>query len=299
MSQIPLVSVAVLTYNSSEYVIETLNSIYNQTYKNLELIITDDCSKDNTIEICKSWIETHKNRFVNVNLLISDNNTGVSANANRGYRAAKGVWIKGIAGDDILLPNCIELYVNYFEKHPNVELCVSKVQSFSSSINGEKIHGSIFPSLQNQQMFDMSAHEQMIKLLEENIVPAPALIMKRDIYIKYPFMDIYKCMEDLPFLINVTKNNVKIDFLNEITTLYRISGKSISHVNNMLYPTKMYETKVVYYLNEKKDLMKTYAPHLIRKEEKDLLLWLMSEVFFKNKRTILSKIVLKIANILI
>ena len=102
-------------------------------------------------------------------------------------------------------------------------------------------------------------------------------------------------MEDLPFLINVTLNNVKINFLDETTILYRISDKTISHVNNMLYPRKMYESKVIYYLNEKKDIMKKYSPHLIRREEKDILLWWISEVLFENRKTFLSKIVFKIA----
>lgn len=46
----PLVSVIVITYNSAQYVVETLDSVYSQTYENIELIVTDDCSQDNTIE---------------------------------------------------------------------------------------------------------------------------------------------------------------------------------------------------------------------------------------------------------
>lgn len=53
----PLVSVIVITYNSSKYVLETLNSVAAQTYDNIELIISDDCSKDNTVEICRNWLK--------------------------------------------------------------------------------------------------------------------------------------------------------------------------------------------------------------------------------------------------
>lgn len=49
----PLVSVVVITYNSSKYIVETLNSVKKQTYKNIELIITDDCSTDNTVSVIK------------------------------------------------------------------------------------------------------------------------------------------------------------------------------------------------------------------------------------------------------
>lgn len=57
----PLVSVIVITYNSAKYVLETLESIRVQSYQNIELIISDDCSKDNTIDICRNWIGKMKN----------------------------------------------------------------------------------------------------------------------------------------------------------------------------------------------------------------------------------------------
>ncbi len=52
----PLVSIIVCTYNSSKYVLETLESAKEQTYQNVELIVSDDCSTDNTVELCRKWI---------------------------------------------------------------------------------------------------------------------------------------------------------------------------------------------------------------------------------------------------
>ncbi len=51
-----LVSIVVITYNSAKFILETLESSKAQTYKNIELIISDDCSTDNTVEICQQWI---------------------------------------------------------------------------------------------------------------------------------------------------------------------------------------------------------------------------------------------------
>ena len=83
MNNQPLVSVPVITYNSSKFVLETLESIKAQTYQNIELIISDDCSTDNTVELCQKWVEENKERFVRTQIITSDLNTGVSAN---GYR---------------------------------------------------------------------------------------------------------------------------------------------------------------------------------------------------------------------
>jgi alpha-1,3-rhamnosyltransferase len=85
----PLVSVRVITYNSSKTVIETLDSIYNQTYPNIELIISDDCSKDDTVAICREWVNQHKERFARTEILTVPQNTGVSANINRSEKACR------------------------------------------------------------------------------------------------------------------------------------------------------------------------------------------------------------------
>jgi alpha-1,3-rhamnosyltransferase len=69
MIEQPLVSIVVITYNSSDYVLETLESAKDQTYKNIELIISDDCSTDNTVEICKNWLEENKERFKHTELI--------------------------------------------------------------------------------------------------------------------------------------------------------------------------------------------------------------------------------------
>ena len=113
MNDNPLVSVVVLTYNSSKTVLETLNSIAAQTYKNIELIISDDCSKDDTLKKCKKWELKNKQRFTQIIIIRSNQNTGTAANGNRGANAANGEWLKFIAADDVLLPNCVHSNIDY------------------------------------------------------------------------------------------------------------------------------------------------------------------------------------------
>lgn len=87
----------VITYNSSKTVVETLESIKAQTYQNLELIVSDDCSPDKaTIETVQKWLDANGSRFVHAELVTADRNTGVSGNINRGVAKSHGEWIKSL-----------------------------------------------------------------------------------------------------------------------------------------------------------------------------------------------------------
>ena len=136
-SKNPLVTVGVLTYNSSRTVLETLDSIKAQSYRNIELVVSDDASTDNTVELCRKWISANKDRFVRCELLTVPKNTGIPANANRRLEAARGVWIKGVAADDLLAPDCVENFINYVNEHPEAEVIFAKYQRFKKEFSKE------------------------------------------------------------------------------------------------------------------------------------------------------------------
>ena len=121
-----LVSVIVITYNSAQYVLQTLESIKRQTYKNIELIVSDDRSSDNTISICKDWVIENKHIFRNVKVLQTPSNGGICHNYNYALQQANGEWIKYIAGDDILEDNCIERFVANIKPNIFLYTCITK-----------------------------------------------------------------------------------------------------------------------------------------------------------------------------
>lgn len=112
----PLVSVCVVTYNSAEFIIETLESIKSQTYKKMELIISDDCSSDNTVELCEEWIEKNESYFFRTEILTVNKKTGSRANVKRVEEKTKGKYNKVIAGDDYIdakyIEKCVEVLIN-------------------------------------------------------------------------------------------------------------------------------------------------------------------------------------------
>lgn len=228
-----LVSIVVITYNSSDFILETLDSIYNQSYSPIELIISDDHSSDNTLPICKMWLSFHHSRFANALILESDKNTGVSANCNRGESKASGRWVKPIAGDDILVFDAIEVYVNYMLSHSEITFLFGKVQAFSDNSIAVNAYHNDF----NQffAFYNMSAREQYDKLmLNECCIPAASFFYDR---IKNLSIGIHNdedipMQEDYPKWINITKRNIKLFYMDTMTVKYRLHSHSISSFYN-------------------------------------------------------------------
>lgn len=248
MNNQPLVSVPVITYNSSKFVLETLESIKAQTYQNIELIISDDCSTDNTVELCQKWVEKNKERFVRTQIITSETNTGVSANLNRAEAACQGEWVKGIAGDDLLLPNCIESCVEYAIGH-NSTCLFGKIKVFGSSNQKNMFYeNNVF----KYSFFDLSVKEQWRYLIfNPNCVPAATYFYNRskimDLGIKND--ERIPLLEDWPKWINITSYGIKLQLIDKILVSYRISENSLSTTDRpSLKMQQSFSRLYVYYL---------------------------------------------------
>lgn len=225
----PLVSVPVITYNSSKFVLETLESIKAQTYQNIELIISDDCSTDNTVELCQQWVEENQERFVHTQIITSDVNTGVSANGNRGRDACQGEWIKGIAGDDLLMPDCIEACVSYVMEH-NLTCVFGRIEAFGdNTLLANRLTREA--ALRNEKMSRMSQEELYDTIVRGNPPSAPAFFYNRQFFVDNNIVNDIRIpmIEDLPKWLNILKTGCCFNFMDKVIVRYRIGGISTSH----------------------------------------------------------------------
>lgn len=239
----PLVSIAVITYNSAKTVIETLESIKAQTYRNIELIISDDCSTDNTVELCHRWTEQNKDSFVRTEILTTEKNTGVTCNENRAWNAAQSDFLKPIAGDDILLPECIKDNMAYMQKHPNAVLVFSKPQVIGLSTKKAKLYEAGF----DYSFFEMSSKEQYERIKYSNCIPSCTMFLNlkkiREIGL---FLDErIPMMEDRVLFINATLLNVPFDFFAKYTVKYRVRENSLANAS-LAHPL-YYKSRRLYY----------------------------------------------------
>ena len=237
--KLPVVTFGILTYNSSEFIIETLKSVKAQTYPRLILQISDDCSTDNTIELCKNWIDKNKDRFEKTKIIVPDHNTGVSANANRDWDACETEWLKEFAGDDLLMPNCIEDNIKFVEENPDAVLVFSKVKCFGVSDERCKRHEE---KIFDYSFFQMSPNEQYERIKYASCLPTTSAFYNITKLRQYELRhdERIPLLEDRPKWLNAIRMGIKFHFFDKKTVLYRLHEESLS--NTSILSPKFYES---------------------------------------------------------
>lgn len=129
---LPLVSVAIITYNQKEYLKECIESVLAQDYENIEIVVADDCSTDGTQNMLKEYDKKYPNKFV---LKLSDKNQGITKNSNLAHFACSGKYIAWMGGDDLMLLGKIKKQIEYMEKNPECTICYHNLDVFQSKTN--------------------------------------------------------------------------------------------------------------------------------------------------------------------
>ncbi|BAQ60054.1 glycosyltransferase [Geminocystis sp. NIES-3708] len=158
MATKPLVSVIIPVYNGEKYLGEAIESVFQQIYNPIELIIVDDGSTDNSRNIAKSYPQI---------LYIYQDNQGVSVARNTGIAMAKGEFIAFLDADDIWMNNKLEIQIEYFLKNPHIGYSVTKQRFFLES-------GITIPSFFNQKFLSID-HTGYL---------ASTLVVKREVFEK-------------------------------------------------------------------------------------------------------------------
>ena len=212
-----LVSVIIPIYNTDKYLDKCLNSIINQTYKNIEIILIDDGSTDNSLDICKKY-EHVDNRIK----LLSTENKGVSSARNLGIKYSTGEYIIFIDSDDFIELNMIEsLYTNI--KNVDISICnYYKVKNNKKTKNlSIKYDGIIDNNKFFKYLFEDNTYGGYLwnKLIRKNVLEGCLFDEK----INY--------MEDLIFLAQVSKNCYKVYYKSDLF-LYNYVLRENSLISN-------------------------------------------------------------------
>lgn len=284
----PLVSVFVVTYNAEEYIIDTLESIKSQDYQPIELIVSDDGSKDQTISLVDNWLEANKTRFVNIEVITVPQNTGVSANYNRAVAACKGEWIKNVDGDDILLPDCISVNMEFVNSHPDVDFVFSKINLYKKDRDWVEIE---YDNSKLQKFCSLDQEDQLFLLSHYNYLPSQTFFARGAVLKKYPYNEHYVGIEDYPKWFELSKRGYRFYYIDKVTSLYRICQSTTTSSTRFYSPFYM-NSLITFFWNE-------LAPYLKEKGQDDaynkyrrlFLLYELADGFLGNKKTLLHKVV--------
>lgn len=231
----PLVSIVVITYNSSKYILETLESAKAQSYDNIELIIADDGSNDETVKICDKWLMKNAKRFMKTSLIDPKYNSGIPANINRGLKKASGAWIKIIAGDDVLFKDAIENVIAISNNNPEIEILLTQIEIFNRNFKLENSQGVSPLDWRDSEVFNELTHPsvQFEYLLQGFHFPAPGFYIKHDLIKGVGYYDeSFKIIEDIPFFLKILLKGKLIYFKPVVTVKYRKHSEALTAANN-------------------------------------------------------------------
>uniref|UniRef100_UPI001918BCDA glycosyltransferase family 2 protein n=1 Tax=Exiguobacterium chiriqhucha TaxID=1385984 RepID=UPI001918BCDA len=135
-----LVSIIMPAYNCVEHIDETIKSVKNQTYKNWELIVVDDCSTDNTVELLEDLAKNDSR----ITLTKSSENSGAAAARNKGIEIAQGEFIAFLDSDDIWFANKLDLQITAMVDK-NIEFCCTGYNKIDEK--GKDLKQKIIPAI--------------------------------------------------------------------------------------------------------------------------------------------------------
>jgi len=212
-----LVSVIIPVYNSVHFLKESLESVINQTYPNIEIICVDDGSTDNSLEILQQYSDKIT--------IISQENHGLASALNTGIKQMKGDWLKWFSPDDIMYSYTIKTLVDEAKNNPNT-IFYSNWEIINE--NGKKLR-----EFQESNYNDLSNFEYNIRLLDRQLINVNTTLIPSSLLKKCSIRNLDDPVAiDYDFFLNAALlSNTTFHLIQKSLIKYRIHTKQLSHKN--------------------------------------------------------------------
>ncbi len=205
----PLVTVIIASYNHGPYIEESILSVLNQTYPNIELLVVDDGSSDDSVERIQRLQEKYGFDFR------VQKNMGLTHTLNSAIARAKGELIAPFGSDDIMMSDRIAIQVEYMADKPEVGICAGNIELIDSQ-------GVLFPEARQRRDVPFRRIDFDDMFLERKpYPPAPTLLIRREALEKVGGFDPNIRLEDLLIELKITHAGYFIDGLSVLMARYR------------------------------------------------------------------------------
>lgn len=217
----PLVSVLVPLYNHARYISRCLDSVLEDGYPNIEIIIIDDGSKDDSAALVHQWFTKHSAALERFEFE-SRQNKGVTRTLNELIRKSRGEYLVMLASDDYLLPGGIYARLEYLRQYP------AKLAVFGDctvvDANGSKTHDSGISDLYNGHP-ECLVHEELLplELIFKWCVPGPVFMARKELYDQIGLYDESLTVEDWDMYLRIAARG-QLGFITTPVAAYRYHG---------------------------------------------------------------------------
>lgn len=240
-----LYTIVLTHYNQMEYIEEALDSVFIQNYPNIELLITDDASKNFDEKKITEYIKKHKKKNIkNFKILVNEKNIGTTKTLNKALKASTGEYIQFFAADDALYDkNVISNFVKAFNKSGEK---VVTAQCFMCGTTLDKINEKYCPTKYALKLNKEPVIEQFYELCNTCIYGAGATAYDKKVFEELGyFSEKYKLVEDWSYYLLLTLNGYRIFYSNFNAFLHRTGG--VSHYENKDLPphVKQYQKDIL------------------------------------------------------
>ena len=205
----PLVSVIIASYNHGPYIEASIGSVLAQTYGNVELLVVDDGSTDDSVERIRRLQQQHGFDF------LVQKNQGLSRTLNDSIARARGDLVVSFGSDDVMLPERLALQVAYMQGKPEVGICAGNIEEIDAQgVSRGAPRKLALRRLDFEDVF----------LNRKPGAPAPTLMFRREALEKVGGFDPQIRLEDLYIQLKITRAGYFVDILAEVLALYRVHG---------------------------------------------------------------------------
>ena len=239
----PLISVVILTYNQEQMILDCLNSLLQSKTNDVELVVSDDCSRDNTYGVVLQWIKKYNEKFERVYTQRHEINQGTVKNLALAINRSTGDYIKSIGGDDWFAPGAINI-MREFIKLNNFDVAFSRLQLANQDISGNvAISEVVLPTSKESDFFISNSRKQFRYLCKRNCLFAPASLYNRKFW---ETINLNKTkvviLEDWAMWLLGAINNMQFAEIPQTLVIYRNHAGSVS---NEIGPRKIQEMRDV------------------------------------------------------
>lgn len=213
------VSVCIPLYNYSSYIVETLSSILSQTQSDISLVVVDDGSKDNSIEVTECWLRQFSGRFTRAVLAANLENAGLAITRNTSTSITESEYTFYLDADNLIYPRCVARHLEVLQRSPHAAAAYSLIEVFDAQCG-----------IMGGEVFSRN------RLKYGNYIDAMAMLNREKLIRMGGYHHIQYGWEDYDLWLRMCESGLHAIQIPEILSRYRVHGssmlRSLTNVNN-------------------------------------------------------------------